>query len=240
MWYNPPFSQNVQTNVGKSFIRTFKRSFPPGHPLHKIFNQNTLKLSYSCMPNVRNIMDNRNKKIQQNAKTDDTEQREKSTKSCNCRRPAECPINGNCLQKSVIYQATVTNKNDVSKETYIGLTKNEFKERFNGHKPTFENVSKRNSTELSKHVWNLKDKNIDFEIKWAILRKSKPYNNKSRKCHLCLLEKYYIICKPELGTLNKRNELASSCRHKAPFLYKNCKYKMHTQIFIILSKVLPL
>ena len=84
MWYNPPFSPNVQTNVGKSFLRTVKRSFPPGHPLHKIFNQNTLKLSYSCMPNVRNIIDNRNKKIQQNAKTDDTEQREKSTKSCNC------------------------------------------------------------------------------------------------------------------------------------------------------------
>ena len=24
--------------------------------------------------------------------------------------------------------------------------------------------------------------------------------------------------RPELGTLNKRNELASACRHKAPFL----------------------
>ena len=189
MWYNPPFSQNVQTNVGKSFLRTVERSIPPGHPLHKIFNQNTQKLSYSCMPNVRNIIDN---------------QREKSTKSCNCRKPAECPINGNCLQKSVIYQATVTNKSDGSKETYIGLTKNEFKKRFNGHKSTFKNVSKRYSTELSKHLWNLKDKNIDFEINWTILRKSKPYNNKSRKCNLCLLEKYYIICKPEIGTLNKR------------------------------------
>ena len=154
IWYNPLFPQNVQTNVGKSFLRTVKRSFPPGHPLHKIFNQNTLKLSYSCMPNVRNIIDNHNKKNQQNAKTDDTEQREKLTKSCNCRKPAECPINGNCLQKSVIYQATVTNKSDGSKETYIGLTKNEFKERFNRHKSTFKNVSKRYSTQLSKHVWN--------------------------------------------------------------------------------------
>ena len=62
IWYNPLFPQNVQTNVGKSFLRTVKRSFPPGHPLHKIFNQNTLKLSYSCMPNVRNIIDNHNKK----------------------------------------------------------------------------------------------------------------------------------------------------------------------------------
>ena len=41
------------------------------------------------MPNVRNIIDNHNKKIQQNAKTDDTEQRKKSTKSCNYRKPVE-------------------------------------------------------------------------------------------------------------------------------------------------------
>ena len=33
----------------------------------------------------------------------------------------------------------------------------------------------------------------------------------------------YIIYRPELGTLNKRNELASACRHKAPFLLKNFK-----------------
>ena len=105
---------------------------------------------------------------------------------------------------------------------------------------TFKNVSKRNSTELSKHVWNLKDKNIDFKIKWTILHKSKPYNNKSIKCHLCLLEKYYIIYKPELGILNKRNKLASSYRHKALSLYKNCKFWMHIQIFIIISNVLPL
>ena len=81
IWYNPPFSQNVQTNVGKPFLRTVKRSFPPGHPLHKIFNQNTLKLSYSCMPNVRNIIDSHNKK---NRKTQRlmTQSNEKSQRNC--------------------------------------------------------------------------------------------------------------------------------------------------------------
>ena len=33
------------------------------------------------------------------------------------------------------------------------------------------------------------------------------------------MEEYYIIYKPELGTLNKRNELASACWYKAAFLY---------------------
>ena len=53
--------------------------------------------------------------------------------------------------------------------------------------------------------------NVNFNITWKILRKSKPYGNKSKKCQLCLLEKFFIIFKPELGSLNKRNELASSC-----------------------------
>ena len=38
---------------------------------------------------------------------------------------------------------------------------------------------------------------------------------------LCLWEKYFIICNAELVTLNKRNELATSCRHANKFLLKN-------------------
>ena len=33
--------------------------------------------------------------------------------------------------------------------------------------------------------------------------------------------KYYIICKPELATLNKLSELVSSCRHARKFLLMN-------------------
>ena len=42
-------------------------------------------------------------------------------------------------------------------------------------------------------------------------------------CKLCTLEKFYIICKRELATLNKRTELASICRHvnTGRFLLKN-------------------
>ena len=52
-WYNPPFSKHVKTNVGKKFLSIVKDSFPKGHPLKKIFNKNTLKISYSCMPNLQ-------------------------------------------------------------------------------------------------------------------------------------------------------------------------------------------
>ena len=38
----------------------------------------------------------------------------------------------------------------------------------------------------------------------------------------CLWEKYFIICKPDLASLNKRNELIS-CRHAGKYALKNFK-----------------
>ena len=37
--------------------------FPSIHPLHKIRNRNTLKLSYSCMPNIHNLIPAHNKSV---------------------------------------------------------------------------------------------------------------------------------------------------------------------------------
>ena len=51
-WFNPPFSQNVKTNVGEKFLKLVDQSFPPNHPLRQICNRNTLKLSYRCTPNI--------------------------------------------------------------------------------------------------------------------------------------------------------------------------------------------
>ena len=60
-WYNPPFSKNVATNVGQSFLRIIDEKFPAKHPLLKIFNHNTVKVSYSCMPNIKQTIDRHNK-----------------------------------------------------------------------------------------------------------------------------------------------------------------------------------
>ena len=69
-------------------------------------------------------------------------------------------IVGDSLRKSIVYQATVTTEDSTPDETYVGLTENTFKTRFTNHKTSFNNPSKRMSTELGKHVWNLKDRNI--------------------------------------------------------------------------------
>ena len=55
-WYNPPWNSNVKTCIGKKFLAIIDKCFPPNHRLNKIFNRHTLKLSYSCMPNMKTII----------------------------------------------------------------------------------------------------------------------------------------------------------------------------------------
>ena len=61
IWYNPPFSKNVATNVGRTFLKILDEEFPKDHVLHKIFNRNTVKISYSCMSNLKQNIDGHNK-----------------------------------------------------------------------------------------------------------------------------------------------------------------------------------
>ena len=84
-----------------------------------------------------------------------------NNKTCNCRQKNTCPLDGNCLQSSVIYQATVTRKDNNTTETYIGLTENDFKTRYINHTASFRHAKHRNSTERIKHIWTLKDNNIE-------------------------------------------------------------------------------
>ena len=81
-------------------------------------------------------------------------------------------------------------------ETYIGLTENDFKARYRNHTASFRHTKHRNSTEISKHIWALKDSNIDYSISWRIISSSSPYNSSSKRCNLCLKEKFLIICMP--------------------------------------------
>jgi len=75
-----------------------------------------------------------------------------------------------------------------------------------------------NVTELSKYIWSLKERKINYQIKWRKVKQARSYSNVNKKCNLCLWEKYFLICKLEMSTLNHRNELTSLCRHSKKFL----------------------
>ena len=63
IWLNPPYSLNVKTNIGKVFLKLVRKHFPRSHKLCKIFLLNTLKISYSSMPNVKNLIKQHKSKI---------------------------------------------------------------------------------------------------------------------------------------------------------------------------------
>ena len=103
--YNPPWNANVKTNLGRKFLNIIDRCFPNEHPLHKIFNKHTLKLSYSCMPNMKSIISSHNIAVLSDYHQSQTET---NNKKCNCRKKDQCPLDGKCLTQNGVYQATVT------------------------------------------------------------------------------------------------------------------------------------
>ena len=63
IWFNPPFSVNVKTKIGNYFLNLVRKHFPPRHKFSKLFNRNTIKVSYSCMPNIKAEIHKHNKNI---------------------------------------------------------------------------------------------------------------------------------------------------------------------------------
>ena len=210
--FNPPFCMSVKTNLARKFLNLIQKHFTKDHPLRKIFNKNSINLSYSCMPNVGQIINSHNRKILR--KDPEPE------KPCNCKK-FKCPINSgkySCRTKNVVYKAEV--KSEIERKTYIGLTSMEFKQRFYKHRADFEHRKHEDSTKLSNYIWKLKDKNIKFEINWKILRKVKETQNGDKMCRLCTLESK-LIMKNDDHPLNQRSEIMNKCRHKNKFLLKN-------------------
>ncbi len=217
-WFNPPYSRNVKTNIGKKFLNLVDKYFPKDHKLRPILNRNTVKISYSCMPNMKNIISQHNKSVEKK-----NEPQEPQQSNCNCMNPNQCPLDNQCLTKSIIYQATVKRKDNGKGETYIGLTANEFKTRHRNHLTSFRCEHHKTDTNLSKYVWSLKEKRIEYTIRWKIIARGKPYSPSSKTCNLCIKEKYYIICRPEMSSLNDRDELGKPCLHRKKHLLKNVK-----------------
>ena len=77
-------------------------------------------------------------------------------KQCNCRKPAECPVEGACFASGFVYQATVKPAEAATNSVmhYIGSTATVFKWRYSNHKASFNHASKANQTELFKYFWS--------------------------------------------------------------------------------------
>ena len=101
IWYNPPFNKNVKTKIGFHFINLIDKHFgDKGNKLNKIFNRNKIKISFSCMKNMGQIIKSHNAKMLSNKK--------QVNHPCNCQIKRDCPLNGKCMRENIVYLAQVS------------------------------------------------------------------------------------------------------------------------------------
>ena len=90
------------------------------------------------------------------------------------------------------------------------MTSNPFKERYRNHIKSLTRKKYSNETELSKHVWHLKQNKF-------LHGRIKNFGQKN----------YYFERKKQL-LVNKRSEIVSACQHKSRFQVNNLnKERMH-------------
>ena len=170
-------------------------------------------MSYKCMPNISQSISRHNYRL--------FNQNEQSESGCNCQGGiGSCPVAGQCKKSNVVYRAAVTTDNG-NTEYYTGLTGNKFKERYSGHKTSFNHQKYMHKTTLSTHIWKLKNENTNFTTNWSLVDRATKFNPTTRKCRLCLKEKWYIMFKPQTATLNERSEFFTVCRHRLRGLLVN-------------------
>ena len=84
IWCNSSFSETMKTTISKKFINLSWKHFLSTNNLHKIFNTNTIMLSYSYVSGIARVIKRNN-----NSKTESNGQPNISRK-CNCREPQHC------------------------------------------------------------------------------------------------------------------------------------------------------
>ena len=163
-----------------------------------MFNRNTVKVSYSCMSNVKSIITlitSHNTRIIRKSQP-----HEISAEKCNCRNKHACPLQNKCMSKDIVYKATINTGNTQDTKHYIGMTSSTFKERCRNRIKSFihkkySNV--RNGTFETRLALKAKQ-NRFHHIIWSIVKKSISYTGGSKRFNLCLDEKITILKEKKL------------------------------------------
>ena len=107
--FNPPNSAHVAINIGHKFLQLIDECFPKDLPLHKILNRNTLKLSNSCIPNMKNIITLHNISVPNK----EAQRKPSEAVECSCQQKDSCSLSAKCQTKGLVYQATVARKDNM-------------------------------------------------------------------------------------------------------------------------------
>ena len=118
LWFTPPYNMKVVNKLGSEFFKLLKRNFPLTNPLHKMFNKNNIKISYSCMPNINSII-NKSNIMKLN------KERHNEASKCNCKDKTGCPLKGKYQNECILYKVEVYSgepHNCKNKKVYFGST----------------------------------------------------------------------------------------------------------------------
>ena len=129
IWFNSSFFKEVKINIWKIFLQLLSKYFPKKHKMYKLFNRNTVKISYSCMKNTDSMISAHNQNILNPIV---------KSYGCNCRAKSNCLLNGECLTPKIICRADVLNDENNERKFYFRLADTRFKERYRNHTRDFK------------------------------------------------------------------------------------------------------
>ena len=209
VWSNLPFSMNVKTNVGKTFLKVLQRHFAKQHFTHKIFDHNMVKTSYCCKRNMESVMPLHKKQILNPSK---------EYIGCISRVWNDCQLNNKYLTPNIKYHVKASNKTNNECKIYLGASETPFKERFGNHTRDFQHEKYEKCTQV-----RLKSHSITPVVRGSFVKR---VNSKTAAnyCKLCLTENFYITQSlDDKYLLNQKSELVNKCRRQNKLFLSNVK-----------------
>ena len=71
------------------------------------------------------------------------------------------------------------------------------------------------------HIGHNAPRGSTFDVKWKVLNRGALFTPVTGRFNLCTKEKFYVLRKPEMASLNSRQEAGNYCRHIAMSLLSN-------------------
>ena len=100
LWFNPPFSSKVKTNIGNFWGGFLDKHSSKNHKYYKLFSRNNVKISYSCRQNIGSVIQNHNTNLLKHPVAS-------TAKECSFRQNSDCPLAAKCLSECLVYHAQV-------------------------------------------------------------------------------------------------------------------------------------
>ena len=195
MWFNSTYILDVSTNIDEKLFSLLDKHFSRKHQLHKLFNHNNVKVSYSSLPNFKSVIDGHNKNILMS---------KKNLLDVAVRTKTSYPLKGSWQHKNLLYFCKVSTPDlKENHPHYIGFIEHTCKDRLYKHNSSFKYESKRTPTELSNFIWDKKKDKINVDLDCNILNKAKSYSRVSENA--CYVLQINIASFSLQRILNKQN-----------------------------------